>query len=560
MHYRLKNTNGFALADIVIISLITLIILSSLLTIASNAFQGVYKDHYQTMAEEAAEAGTAYATSCLWQSDKTQTWGAAKSRPDLTPATDCAGRKVYNDNEYVIQERNIRTRFVVPDLDLAAEYSVQISSTGYTEILDNNGTVRKTYTSILKKVITWEADLESSMSASGANRTCAVLSGKAYCWGYGESGQLGNGDTKNSNTPVKVKQEPGKLAGRTIKQIFAGSSHNCVSTTDNKVYCWGLNDSGQLGNGSTRNSSVPVAVVGLPDGGIIDSIGGGYATSCAVVSGEIYCWGDNSKGTVGSGSRATRVLFPEKVSINGTATKISNDGSSSETICAIVNKRAWCWGDNTTGAIGNGDGYYTIYRTPAEVSTYGVLKDKDITDISVDGQDDIGYYYWNRNQGEHACAIAERRVYCWGSNVYGQLGNRSTSNSSLPVAVYTSGVLRNRDISEVRVGVRHSCALSDNDIFCWGQRSNGGQLGDNNTSPGVSSVPVTVFKEEGRLKDAEIRHISAGMNRGCATTKDGRTFCWGRNREGQIGDGTFDNRPKPTEAIFLRPIANQYIY
>lgn len=580
MHYRLKNTNGFALADIVIISLITLIILSSLLTIASNAFQGVYKDHYQTMAEEAAEAGTAYATSCLWQSSKVQTWGSNKGRPDLTPSTDCNGTEEYSStNKYVYTGDRVRTRFTVPDLDFATDYSVQISSIGYAEILNSNGSVKKTYTSILKKAITWEADLEASQSASGTNRTCAILSGKVYCWGYGAYGQLGNGkykggsgdvnigsggkkdiekahDEYDSDIPVKVKQEPGVLAGKTVKKIFTAQHHSCALTTEGKVYCWGFNKYGQLGTNNTTDSPVPVEVKGLLAGKIVSDIGGTGNTSCAITSGEIYCWGQNNRGTVGNGRLdGQNVLLPSKLSISGTATKLATDGTRSFTMCAIIDNKAWCWGNNRAGSVGNGRTGGNIYSPTRVVEDYGILRGKNITDISQDG------YSWSTDDscksGEHVCAVAGGKVYCWGCNNEGQIGDRSIISRNRPVAVNTSGVLRNKVISEVRVGVHHSCALSGDDIYCWGQGSNG-QLGYGGTTGKVS--PVAVLKEPGKLYGATIKHIGGGANRGCATTGDGRTFCWGRNTEGQIGDGTHYNRPTPTEALFLRPIANQYIY
>ena len=141
--------------------------------------------------------------------------------------------------------------------------------------------------------------------SAGENHTCAIASdNRAYCWGSGNNGQLGNGSTADSRVPVAVNMS-GALAGKTIKQILAGGDHGCVVASDDKMYCWGLNNNGELGNNSSVNSSVPVAVNadGVLAGKTIRQMSAGFSSTCAVDSGYgIYCWGYNSNGQLGNNS------------------------------------------------------------------------------------------------------------------------------------------------------------------------------------------------------------------------------------------------------------------
>lgn len=558
MKKQIKQLDGFALADIVIVSLVVMFTLSGLLSISTSSFRNMHIDYYQTLAEEAAEAGTAYATSCLSETNGSQTWGSKKGQPDLTPSSDCDGTEdPYSTNKYVYSSGKIRTRFTVPNLDFETEYSVQISSIGYTEIVDSRGTVKKTYKSILKKVITWEGNVfKASQMASNGYGNCTILSNQIYCWG---DDYISSNYATSLKKPAKFKHE-GSLAGKTIKQISIGiyfdgkfhflnlRGHSCALTNDNKVHCWGKNNRGQLGNGNTTDSEAPVEVTGLPAGKTITQIVAASESTCVIASGEVYCWGNNYYGQIGDGSTDQMKLSPTKTKLVGQATKLSGNDT---TICAIVNSRAWCWGSNYEGKAGVKYDYSgRPIRTPAKVYDSGVLKNKNVTDIS------SGTF--------HTCAVAEKRVYCWGYNQWGQLGNNSTAmhyylDSYKPVAVDTSGVLKNKDISEVQVGSRHTCTRSGNDIFCWGLRQRG-QLGDGKTTPEISSIPVAVLKEPGKLQNAWIKTLVSGDFHSCALTMDGKIFCWGDNWRGGIGDGTESDRPKPTEVILPRTAPQQYIY
>ena len=165
-----------------------------------------------------------------------------------------------------------------------------------------------------KAAVNGELTTFVQLSTSNDN-TCAIASdNKIYCWGYNNFGQLGNGTTTNSSVPVAVNTS-GVLAGKTIKQVSSGSYHSCAIASDDKVYCWGLNNFGQLGNGTTTNSSVPVAVntSGVLAGKTIKQVSSG-SYSCAIASDDrMYCWGLNRFGQLGNGT-TTNSSVPVAVS------------------------------------------------------------------------------------------------------------------------------------------------------------------------------------------------------------------------------------------------------
>ena len=262
----------------------------------------------------------------------------------------------------------------------------------------------------------------------GFGYVCAVaLDGRVYCWGSNSNGKIGSGNTSSALVPSAVKIS-GALVGKVIKQIEPSSAgnHSCVIASDDKAYCWGHNGFGQLGNNNTVNSLNPVAVdtAGVLASKTIKQIASGGISSCVIASDD----------------------------------------------------KAYCWGSNNFGQLGNGN--LKNSSTPTPVSTTGVLAGKTIKQITA------GNSYF--------CVIAsDDKAYCWGSNSSGQLGNNSTINSGVPVAVNTSGVLAGKTIKQISAGSSHTCAIaSDDKAYCWGSNSSG-ELGNNSTIN--SGVPTHVY-------------------------------------------------------------------
>jgi alpha-tubulin suppressor-like RCC1 family protein len=168
-----------------------------------------------------------------------------------------------------------------------------------------------------------------------------------------------------------------------------------------------------------------------------------------------------------------------------------------------------------------------------------------VTDISISAAASDGTL-------AHTCAVASGLAYCWGTGTDGALGHNSTASSLVPVAVYTGGVLSGKTVLEVNLGVWHACATARDAsnvvaAYCWGQNASG-QLGNGTTTN--SSVPVAVSVLAGGLQGHTVTALKGGGNRGCVIA-DSTTYCWGLNYIGQLGDGTTTTRTVPTVATFL---------
>jgi hypothetical protein len=186
---------------------------------------------------------------------------------------------------------------------------------------------------------------------AGSNHTCAVAGGEAYCWGYNSNGQLGNSTTTASNAPVKVTQTTNLLAGKTVTSVTASGNHACVIASG-EAYCWGYNGYGQLGNSSLTQSAAPVKVTqaaGLLAGKTLTEITAGSSHTCTIASGEAFCWGDNGYGQLGD-STATQRSNPVKVTAEtgGLLNRnLNNMVAGYNTTCLVADQMLYCWGLNT---------------------------------------------------------------------------------------------------------------------------------------------------------------------------------------------------------------------
>ena len=351
--------------------------------------------------------------------------------------------------------------------------------------------------------------------SAGSSHACAVADGAVYCWGNNNGGQLGDGTTSNSPVPVAVDKS-GVLAGLTVTDVTVGGSHSCA-VADHAAYCWGRNQFGQLGDNSTTQRLTPVAVntSGVLAGATVTTVSAGAFSTCGVADGGAYCWGNNSGGRLGNNSE-TLSLVPVAVYTAGvlagtTVTDISVGGSHA---CTVADGAAFCWGQNINGRLGNNS--TTKSLVPVAVNTSGVLAGTTVTGISAGDT--------------FSCAVADGAAACWGRNAYGQLGDNSTTQRLTPVAVNTSGVLAGATVTSISAGEIHTCALADGAAYCWGN-NNYGQLGDNSTSQ--SLVPVAV-NTSGALAGATATDVSSGSGFTCIVA-EGQAFCAGDNNSSKLG-------------------------
>ena len=293
--------------------------------------------------------------------------------------------------------------------------------------------------------------------AAGTNHACALISGGVKCWGDNTQGQLGNGTSTNSDAPVAVT---GLTSG--VAEITVGSAHSCARTTAGAVKCWGSNSNGQLGDGSTTNAWSPVSATGLTSG--VTSIAAGGNDTCVVVSGAAKCTGQNTVGQIGNG---TTTQSTTAVGVTGLSSGVSKIAVGNQTACVVTTAgAAKCWGSGTSGQLGNGA--TSNSTTPVSVVNGG----SGVAQIAVGGT--------------HACAtITAGAAYCWGSNASGQLGNNSTTASSIPYQV--SGVTAGA--TQLSTGANHTCAVISGAAKCWGSGASG-QLGNGGTTN--SLVPSAV--------------------------------------------------------------------
>lgn len=362
----------------------------------------------------------------------------------------------------------------------------------------------------------------------GSDYACAITleTDWAYCWGANNFGQLGNNGTADSLVPIAV-DDSGILNNKTIKQIAVGWHHTCVIASDDQAYCWGRNSAGQLGNGETIDSLTPVAVntSGVLNGKTIKQITIGWIYTCAIASDDqAYCWGGNTNGQLGYGGTADSHI-PTAVNTDGALNgkTIKQIVANNSHTCAIASDdQAYCWGQNDIGQAGDGLSS-AMLLTPSAVDTSGALNNKTVKQIAVGTH--------------HTCAIAsDDLAYCWGYNIVGFLGDNSTNDSYVPVAVYTGGVLNNKTIKQITASGVQTCVLaSDDQTYCWGLNNNG-HLG--NDSSIMSALAPTAVDSSGPLNNQAITQINSGEKHTCVIGSDGQAYCWGDNNSGQLGDGS----------------------
>jgi alpha-tubulin suppressor-like RCC1 family protein len=369
--------------------------------------------------------------------------------------------------------------------------------------------------------------------SAGYAHSCAIESGKAYCWGDNGYGQLGDGGTADSRVPVAVDTS-GVLAGKILTEITAGYDDTCALDSTGAAYCWGYNASGELGDGTTNNSGVPVAVdtYGVLAGKTLSQITIGYFHACALdTAGAVYCWGDNSYGELGEAIFGTNASSSVPVAVNTsgvlagkTLTQVSVGTLAFHTCALDTSGAAYCWGYNPLGELGNGSTANS--SLPVAVDTSGVLAGKTLTQITAGDS--------------HTCALdTAGAAYCWGYNYYGELGDGSSADSSVPVAVDTSGVLAGKTLTQITAGDLHTCALNrTGEAYCWGWNEFG-ELGDGSTTS--ASVPVAV-DTGGVLASKILIQVSAGAYYTCAVGDASAVYCWGRNDAGQLGDNSTTQR------------------
>ena len=339
--------------------------------------------------------------------------------------------------------------------------------------------------------------------SAGRYHTCALTAaGGLKCWGLNDYGQLGDGTTTDRSSLVDVT---GLTSG--VVAVSAGGYHTCSVTTAGGLKCWGRNSSGQLGDGTYIHRLTPLDVTGLTGG--VAAVSAGFVHTCAVTTaGGLKCWGD------GFGSAP--------VDVSGLSVGVSTVSAGRHHTCAVTTAGGVkCWGANSNGQLG--DGTTTIRAPPVDTSGLS----SGVSTVSA-GQ-------------SYTCAvITAGGLKCWGSNHYGKLGDGTATDRSTQVDVtgLTSGV------AAVSTGSYHTCAVTTTGgLKCWGSNRYG-QLGDGTATDRSTQVDVTGLT-------SGVAAVSTGSFHTCAVTTTGGLKCWGQNRYGQLGDGTTSIRSTPVDVSGL---------
>lgn len=351
------------------------------------------------------------------------------------------------------------------------------------------------------------------IAASGDHSLALASDGTLYAWGGNAVGQLGDGSTSDRTTPVAVSLP----AGVSALGVAAGASHSLVAASDGRLYAWGENRYGELGDGSTLQRTTPVQV-SLPAAVSALSVAAGTFHSLARGSdGTLYAWGNNYYGQLGDGSTLQRTA-PVSVNLPPGVSTLRVTAGRIHTLAQGSDGKLYAWGNNLYYQLG--DGSFTDRPTPLPV----------VFPTGVSALGVAAGHYHNLARG------SDGKLYAWGDNGSGQLGNGSTAYSRTPMLVsLPAGV----SALSVAAGDYHSLALgSDGKLYAWG-RNYYGQLGGGSitlrTTPEPVSLPAGV----------SVVRLAAGFDHSLAVGSDGQVFAWGRNADGQLGNGVLRNSAVP---------------
>lgn len=345
----------------------------------------------------------------------------------------------------------------------------------------------------------------------------AAVAAPLRAWGHNSAGQLGNGSLQSALVPVKVRLP----AGIRITQVRAGCFSTLALASSGRVYAWGDNSAGQLGDGTTITRKVPVRVK-LPAGARVTAIRAGCANSFALTSGgRVYAWGYNQYGDLGDGSHHNARHLPVRVRLPAGTTIRAITAGCDHAMAITSAGRLLAWGRNTYGQLGNGG--TTDSDVPVRVALPSGAKPTIIAAGCV-----------------HSIALTSAGLFAWGFNSTGQLGDGTETNSDLPVpiSIVRRGPPLGRLVS-LFAGCFHTLALfSKGSILAWGFNSDG-ELGDGTVLG--SDTPVGVELPTGTKAKA----ISAGCQQSYALTRGGKVLAWGAGNFGALGDGLTGNSETP---------------
>lgn len=359
---------------------------------------------------------------------------------------------------------------------------------------------------------------------AGTDHSCARMSdGTVRCWGSDEFGQLGNGPSGSSAVPIAV---PG-LSG--VTSIASSRSTICATLGDKTVRCWGVNNSKSVIDSNEAQLLSPTELQGATD---VTQIAVGLNHLCILQSGgNVLCRGARIEGQLGNNSTQASPLgsFVATATFASKPTAVSTTAGDA-TCSRLEDTRVACWGSGDF--LANGDPNEQARLVPTIITTAAGVELRDIREV-VTG-------------GAFTCAVKDdKTVLCWGQNDYGQLGRGSaTGTGLLPGTVPGFG-----GAEKATAGEFHACAVKgDKSLWCWGRNSSAqlGFLCSGTTCQQNGSTPYVPTPT--RVNLDKVVEVALGPLHTCARTEDSKVYCWGSNDDGELGTGTKggqESAPKP---------------
>jgi alpha-tubulin suppressor-like RCC1 family protein len=285
------------------------------------------------------------------------------------------------------------------------------------------------------------------------------MDGTLWCWGINSRGEIGDGTTTERTTPVQVTS-----LGSAVASVSSGKDHTCAILTNGTLWCWGYNEWGQLGDGTTIDRDTPVQVTAL--GSSLSTVSCSDSYTCAALTdGTLWCWGYNGAGQLGDGTTTPR-LSPEQIAVGSGGSVVSLSTGGGDACVILSSGTLWCWGNNNSGQLAS----TASGLTPVQIAALG----NGLASASVGG-------------GFECAVLTNGTLWCWGTGSGGALGQGSPTGSDTPGQVTALG----SSVASVAAGTSVTCAtLTNGTLWCWGSNELG-EIGDGTVIE--RNTPVQVF-------------------------------------------------------------------
>ncbi len=344
----------------------------------------------------------------------------------------------------------------------------------------------------------------SPHSIYAGDNSIAIITPDKNLWmcGLNDHGQIGDGSTTNRNELKRILSDV---------MLVSSNWHTAAIKTDGSLWTWGDNEYGQLGDGTTDERHIPTEI--MDD---VKAVATGVQHTLVVKSdGSLWAWGRNNMGQLGDGTTTDKHL-PVKI-MDGV---IAVSAGSYHTAAIKTDGSLWVWGSNDSGAVGNNSTADAV--TPQKIM-------ENVAEISLGAS--------------HTTVIkTDGSLWAWGSNHSGALGDGTNNQSNVPVKIMDG-------VKSVAAGGNHTAAIKNDDsLWIWGYNY-WGALGTGDGGGSYSNYKVTPVK----LLD-DVIDVSSGWNHTVITKNNGDIFAWGHNEWGALGDGTFDARYSPVKITNINDI------